>query len=278
LHPLYERVVAILKEDVPESAELLAQFEAFQEQYDLHLDADILQGFGGEHVAIAVQAAGGGPAARVLALRCSQPDRIRELSHRALAAVQRSEFPPVKALHLQLGECRELEGFEELSAPPLGMFSMRPVIGCRDGWMWIGWNAAAVKKVLDTKAGNCRSIEGTDAFQRLKLDVSGPVDSIAYADTAQQTRNIAKALGQIGFIVPMLMSMSGASASRTDLQPVQEFLAVLPDVARIVGKFDFLEAEATVVQSGAEPDIYRKRSVTVVRPLQAAATEATDSK
>ena len=68
LHLLYERIMAILKEDVPASAELLARFEAIQEQYDVHLDADILQAFSGQYVLVSVPATGSGQSDFVMAL------------------------------------------------------------------------------------------------------------------------------------------------------------------------------------------------------------------
>ena len=79
LHPLYERIMTILKEDVPESADGLEQFERSRQQLDVHLDADILQAFSGEHVSVAMPAANGGQPESVIALRCTKPDRIKEL-------------------------------------------------------------------------------------------------------------------------------------------------------------------------------------------------------
>ena len=107
-----------------------------------------------------------------------------------------------------------------------------------------------MKKVLDTKAGNGKTMEGTEAFQQLKLEVAGPVDSIAYTNTAENTRNFAKMLNQIGFMAPMFLNMAGANIDQEQLKPIQEGLALLPDLAKIVGKFDFLEANVTVIQGG----------------------------
>jgi hypothetical protein len=56
---------------------------------------------------------------------------------------------------------------------------------------------------------------------------------------------------------------------------VKEFLALMPDAAKILEKFDFLESKITVVQQGSDPDSYSKRSVTVVRAPEAAATDST---
>jgi hypothetical protein len=284
LHPAYERIMAVLKEDVPEAAEGLEQFEKIQEQFDVYLDRDILQAFSGEHMSVSMPPAGDGKTQvpgflgagaqpeSVFALRCSKPDRIKELIHRGMDALQ--QVKPIQAQQLKLVESKELEGFEELTAGALAALGMRPVIGFQDDWMYIGSSAGAVKKVLDTKAGKGETMEGTEAFQQLKLEVEGPVASIAYTNTAENTRNLAKVLNQIGFMAPMIINMAGANIDQAQLKPIQEALALLPDLAKIVGKFDFLEANVTVIQGGDEPDSYVKRSVTVVRPVEGGTAEA----
>ena len=47
---------------------------------------------------------------------------------------------------------------------------------------------------------------------------------------------------------------------------VKEAVALLPDVAKIIAKFDFLQAKVTVTQDGQDADSYTSRSVTVVQP------------
>ena len=262
LHPLYERVMTVLKEDVPEAAEGLEQFEQIQQQLDLFLDRDILQSFSGEHASVSMTGAMGRPES-VTALRCQNPDRIKELIHRGMEALQ--QVKPIQAQQVKLVESQDLEGFEELSALTLMAFGVRPVIGFQEGWMYIGTSAAAVKKVFETQAGEGETIEETDAFKRLDVVIEGPVLSIKYANTAENTRNLAKMLKQAGTMAPMFLAMAGANSEDESLKPVQEALALLPDVADIVAKFDFLEANITVVQGGDEADSYTKRSVTVVR-------------
>ncbi len=60
--------------------------------------------------------------------------------------------------------------------------------------------------------------------------------------------------------------MVGAKGNPEDLKPVQELLGLLPSLANVVEKFDFLEARLMVEQPGDSPDTYLKRSVTLVRP------------
>jgi hypothetical protein len=50
------------------------------------------------------------------------------------------------------------------------------------------------------------------------------------------------------------------------VQQVQDLLGLLPDVAKIVAKFDFYEAKMSVTQPGDSPGTYQRQAVTLVRP------------
>ncbi len=266
LHPAYQWGMAVVKERFPEAHPALEQFEKIQAQLDVHLDRDILQAFSGEYVSVSLPAAA--PSAlggqdSVIALRCHKPERIRELLHRLVDWL--GQFPAVQAQQLKLSESAELEGFDELSALPLALFGVRPAIGFRDGWMMVGSNARAVRKVLDTRAGSGETIAEAQAFKQFGLEVEGPVDAISYTNLAEQIRQIAGVLNQVGTWAPIILGMVGVEGDAEELKPVQEVLALLPSVAQIVAKFDFLEAKLSVTQPGDDPLSYVRRSVTLVR-------------
>lgn len=267
LHPAYEGVLGILREQVPESNEEIKKFEQAQDEIGVHLDRDIFQAFSGESVSVtlpaASSAAAGGPES-VYALRCQKPERIRELLHRLVDGLQ--QFPAVKAQQLSLSECKELEGFDELSATSLMMVGARPVIGFHEGWMLIGSSPSAVQRVLDTYAGKEPSIAKAQSFARFDLAIEGPVTGLSYRHLAEGTRQAAQMLRQIGLMAPMILGMAGAQAEPEDLKPVQDALALLPSIANVVGKFDYLEAMLSVTQQGQQPNSYQRRSVTLVRP------------
>lgn len=270
LHPLYETAISVVKERFPEAQDALNQFEKLQADHDVYLDRDILQAFSGECVSVSLPAATAsalGGQDSVIAVRCQKPDRIRELLHRAVDALKQQPF--AKAQQLELAKCEKLEGFEEFSALLLNAFGAKPVIGFRDGWMFLGSNAQAVEKVLAAKAPQAKTIADTEAFQRLNLKVEGPVDSISYTNLAESIRNAAKMLNQAGAVAQLVIGMVGGQADAEDLKPVQEVLGLLPSLARIVAKFDFLEARMSVTQKGDEPGSYLRRTVTVVRPKSA---------
>lgn len=267
LHLLYERVVAVIRERFPEAAPKLDKFEQFQSQIGVHLDRDILQAFSGECVSVSVSArtepaanAGGS----VWAMRCQKPDRIRELLHRAVDAIKK--HPAVAAQQLQLSKCPSLDGFEEFSATAIASLGLKPVVGFHDGWMIVGSHVDAVKAVLATRDGKSPNIAGTKTFTQFHLSVEGPVQAISYTNTAENIRKAAAAINQIGMMAPMFLGMAGANAKPEQIKPVQEVLALLPSVAKIVAKFDYLQATMSVTQAGGQPGTFQTRSVTIIRP------------
>ena len=267
LHPAYEGILQIVREQIPESHGELEKFEQAQDEIGVHLDRDILQAFSGESVSVtlpAVSAAGAAGPESVFALRCQKPDRIRELLHRLFDGLQ--QFPAVKAQQLSLTECEELEGFDQLSAMSLMMVGARPVIGFHEGWMIVGSSPSAVQRVLDTYDGEAPSIAKAQSFERFDLEIEGPVTALSYRHLAEGTRQAAQTLRQIGLMAPMIVGMAGAQAEPEDLKPLMDAMALLPSVANVVGKFDYLEAMLSVTQQGDQPNYYKRRSVTLVRP------------
>jgi hypothetical protein len=266
LHPLYERIIDMLKERFPEAERGLERFEKAQSRIGVRLDADLLQNFSGECVSISLPSASPSPlgGGSFLATRCRSPERIRELLHRAIEALKR--IPALSAQQIQIAKCEDLEGFEQVSALALTGLGVKPVIGFHDGWMMIGSNAETVKAVLATRAGKAPSIVDAPSFQQFKLKVEGPVYSIRYTNTAENICQAAALLNQAGLMGPMLLGMVGAKADQEKLKPVQEALALLPSLGKIVAKFDFRQAELSVTQAGSEPGVYQRRTVTVIRP------------
>lgn len=266
ISPFYQRLNKLLRQHVPELNGPLDRFETIQSEIDLHLDRDILQSFDGGCVSItlpATSASGETTHQSVMAVKCNNPEKIKELLHRAVDKL--NEFPAVQPQQVRWEEIESLEGFEQLHAAFFGMFGVEPVVGFADGWMMIGSHPDAVQRVLDVRTGKSPSITSSEHFQRFGLEIAGPVNSLSYSNLAENTRYAAQVIRQIGAVAPMIIGMVGAQADPEDLKPVQELLALLPSVANVVEKFDFLEESLSVTQPGEEPRTYVKQSVILVR-------------
>lgn len=264
LHAAYEHVMNILRTKFPETVPHLDHFEAMQQQFQLHLDGDILQSFSGESVSITLPREDKGQDT-VFALKCSNPDRIRELLHRLVDNLQK--IPALESQQIKFTNVEELDGFETLEVATLAAFNVKPVIGFNDGWMMIGSNGGCIQKVIDARAGKVPTIAGSDHFERFHLDIEGSVDSLSFTDLKASIRQVAQMIRQVGAIAPMFIAMAGGNAASDDMKPVMEALSILPSIAKVVEKFDYYEANLAVVQAGPLPNSYMKQSVTLIRPM-----------
>jgi two-component sensor histidine kinase len=263
LHAAYEHVMNILRTKFPETVPHLDQFEAMQQQVDFHFDRDILQSFSGESVSLSLPREDKGQDT-VMALKCSNPERIRELLHRLVDNLQK--IPALQSQQIKFTTVENLEGFETLEVATLAAFNVKPVIGFNDGWLMIGSNPECLQKVIDARAGKVPTIAGSDHFERFHLDIEGAVDSLSFTDLKASVRQVAQMIRQVGAIAPMFIAMAGGNAASEEMKPVMEALAILPSIAKVVEKFDYYEAKLAVVQTGPLPNTYLKQSVTLIRP------------
>ena len=276
LHPLYEWITDNIPRVFPESQEAFDHLAAIQDRYDIHLDEDLLQGFGGESVSVTFPGPPTpfGPSQQSATfLRCEKPDRIRDLVHRGISLLQ--QIPQVRAQGLTIKESTRLEGFEELSAGIFMMLGgMTPTIGFQDGWMAMGSHAEAIESVMMTKEGDNESFATTDTFTQFGLEVTGDVNSISYSNTGESIRQFGQGLQQVGSMLPMLIGMAGQGNNGPDLEPVQDVLSLLPSVGRIITKFDFIESKLSVTQPGPTEDTFVRHKVIMIRPPEPATDES----
>lgn len=272
--PLYDWAMEKMPEMFPEAKPGLAQFEAIQNQFDVHLKEDILEAFPGGTVSIAFPGAPGPMGAQgsksVMMVRCTKPERVNELLHRAFNAI--SEIPQVQSQGLALKPAKGLEGFEAITAQFMAMAGISPVFGFKDGWMVVGTHADAVETALVTQGGEQPGWSATEKFKSFGLPVDGAVDAISYENTGDSIRAMAAGLQQAGMIGPMMLGMAQAqspnqgSADKEVLQTIQQAMGLLPSVGRIVGKMDYMDSTLNVTQAGPEEGTWIKRSVTLIKP------------
>src|SRR3954469_3695688 len=272
-HALYDFVMQTIQKELPEAQPKLEKFEALQEKWGVHIDRDILQAFSGECVSVKLPAGsssmpGGGD--KVVALRCEKPERIRELIHQGFEKLAKTGYG--QSQQLKLEPAKELKGFDELSASMLMAFGVRPVIGFHDDWMIVGTNASAAQKVLKTLSGDAPSIATTERFKKFGIEVKGPVSAISYSDIGTATRQAAAFIRQAGFMAPAIIASAGVKDPKVS-KLLQEAVGLLPSVANVVEKFNYLDARLTVVQKGEASGSYIKRSVTLVKTPADATTK-----
>lgn len=271
LAPLYEWAMEVIPETFPEAEQGLAQFQAIQDQLDIHLYDDILTGFSGESVSVSFPGpvTAFGPTAKSVAyLKCDKPDRIEALVKRGFDALL--QIPQVKAQGLSLTPVDGMEGFQQLNFQFFAMLQIQPVIGFKDGWMVLASHPDAVQTIELTRGGGAATIESSDKFTAFNLPIEGAIAGTSYVNTGQQTRDMAKGLQSIGTMLPMMMAMAGGGNNGPDLSKAADFLNLLPSLGRIVAKFDFLDSTLSVTKPGDSAGTYVRESVTLIKQPESA--------
>ncbi|MCA9238331.1 MAG: hypothetical protein KDA44_22820, partial [Planctomycetales bacterium] len=269
LHEIYAGIMAFVEREFPEAEEGLEKFAEIQDQIGVHLDEDILQPISGESVSVTFPV-GEDQSASVTAIKCNNPDKLRELLHRAVDHLK--EVPFLQAQQLDLVDAEGLEGFEELKMAAFAMAKAQPVIGFEDGWMILASTPAGAEKFLAVRRGDAENIGAADSFSRFDLQVDGPVSTVSYTDIGASVRQVADFIDQAAMMAPMMLGMAAGKASPEDLKPVQELIGLLPSIAKVVRKCDFLEQRLAITRSGPLPNTYLRESVTLVRaPVEAVA-------
>lgn len=271
--PLYDWAIATIPAVFPEAQQGLDHFEAVQNQFDVHLRADFLEAFPGECASIAFPGAPtpfGQGSESVAFMRCTKPERVKELIHRGMEALE--GIPQVQAQGISLSPVEGLEGFEQLSANFLAMAGgLKPVIGFRDGWMILGTHQKAVEKALQTQAGEGETFADSERFKSFQLEVPETIHTISYANVGENIKAAAAALQQAGMMAPMILGMAQAQAppgsdGAKGMKVVREVAAMLPSIGRIIGKFDFIDATLSTTVATSEPGTYRRDTVTLIKP------------
>ncbi len=267
LHPLYAWMMEEIPEHFPEAEQGLAQFAAIQQQIGIDIDKDILQSFTGESVSVTMPGDTMSPLGTpmdksVMFVRCTNPAKIKELMGRGLEMLNgMDQLQQIGGVNMDAIE--GMEGFETLAAGPLAQMGIKPVVGFKDGWMVIGSDADAVKKVMETKGGSGDTIVDSEVFKSFNLPIRGPVMSVSYTNSGENTRAMAQGLQQVGAMLPMAMGM--AAQNGADVSKAKDFLALLPSVGKIIEKFDFYDKTLTVTQPGSGLS-YKRHSVTLIKP------------
>ncbi|MEP3477647.1 MAG: hypothetical protein ABJZ55_00220 [Fuerstiella sp.] len=272
LAPLYAWAMEVIPATFPEAEDGLAQFQAIQDQFDIHLYDDILTGFSGESVSVAFPGpvtAFGPTAKSVTYLKCDKPDRIEALVNRGIEVLL--QIPQVKQQGLSMSPVSGMDGFQQLNFPMFAMMQIQPVMGFKDGWMVLASHPDAVQTIEMTRDGEAPTIESSEKFSAFNLPIDGPIAATSYVNTGQQTRDMAKGLQSVGSMLPMIIGMAGGGGGGgPDLSKAADFLNLLPDLGRIVAKFDFLDSTLTVTKPGASAGTYMRESVTLIKEMASA--------
>lgn len=163
------------------------------------------------------------------------------------------------------------EGFREITHPWIMTF-MRPVVGVKDNWLFLGTSAAAINKCLDVAAGKAPSIARNERFQKEGLIPEGPVLSVSFTDMTnfgQEMAGVVTIIGTMGgLMTAMIPEVPGNGAESREMSQVkrvmQSIAGVILKLGPVLQKIDFYSSRAAMTT--VDGNIARIESVTTYKP------------
>lgn len=252
---LFDWVVKLLKEDVPEGEQALAGLEALKTETGLDLREDVLACFQGGMINFNLAGAtqfSTGESAFFLKLRDEAKTKalIAKVIEKANAQLQQGEQPMGGIV---AAEVAGAEGFHSLNLPQLAMFGIgKPTFGVKDGWLMIGSSPAVLETAIKTAAGEVEGMAGNERFKAEGVPVTGEVNQLSFEDLTR----LGDQFGQMLSMVPMLGMMMGDAARDPN---VQALMGMLGKAGRVARKLDFYQSSSSMGKF--DGNVYRLTTV-----------------
>lgn len=269
LKALYDTIVKMLKEDIPQGEEAIAHIDELKKE-GFDIEADLLSWIQGGMVVSSQPGPNAyAPGDWVFMLKVSdeakckeQLDKLVGMAEPMLSGNQQGSIAPA--------EIAGADGFRTVNHQMLMvMGGVAPTFGVKGGWMILGSNAKYIEKTLATIAGG-ENVSKNARFAKEGLLPSGDVLAISFADQTKLGEQIGSVLGML----PM------AKMSIPDIQknPVLDgAIDMLARFGRVLRKLDFLNSAASITTM--EGNIVRVKSVQNFRepPAPPKKSEGTDA-
>lgn len=250
---LYRAIVEFVEKHVPQGQELLAQWAETQKKIELDVEKDVLSWLGGGYVSFTAPGATAYTQEWVLVLGVRDEPKANELLNRAYAKLN-------EALAQQNGgvEDAQLEqapGFKRIILP--AFFAMlpglgRPVVGVKDGHLFLGNSPELVVKALQTGAGQHEDFTKNERFQKEGLPLGADVTEFAFQDLSKLGEELSQMFAMVG-VVQMMMPPEA-----TKNPAVLTVLSVLNKVGRVVRTLDFYRSTCSVTTFDGKVNLTRK--------------------
>jgi hypothetical protein len=270
---LYHVVVDFIQKEFPEGAEKIEKWNGWLAEVGFDPQQDLFSWWSGEAVSVTLPAAVVTPMSRtdsVLMIRVKDSELASQKVGAGIDWVSAKLQAHGQMLMITPAQVNA-EGFREITHPMLAMF-VRPVVGVKDDWLFLGTSAAAINKCLDVAAGKAPSIVQNKRFQEEGLPAKGPVLSVSFKDLTNLGQEIAGVVGIIGMMGGLMTAQipdvpddqPGAHETKRVKRVVQKIMGIIMKLGPVLQKIDFFSSSASVCT--VDGNIVRTEYVTTYKP------------
>lgn len=236
---LYQSAMQFMRENIPDSESMLAEWAAQQQAMEFNVEQDLLSWIDGKIVTFSIPGPTPySPAESVFMLAVRDEKKAKAMLDKLFETVA----PLAEQQQAVITELTEegLTGFRSISHPMVIMIGMKePTIGVRDGYLIFGASPKIIQKSLDTASGKNPNFATNERFKKEGIPATGNVVSFSFADTT----HLGEQMGQAFKMAPMIANMAGGGAQEPG---VKAMLSVLSKVGNVFEKLDFLLSECSV--------------------------------
>lgn len=243
---LYDWLIDLIKNDVPEGGEAISGIEEMESEFGLNIRDDILGWMKGGFISHSVP----GPSSYsspewVMMLEVSDEAKATALLDRIFTQVE----PLLAGQNGSIVEAdiEGAEGFRSVIIPAMAMMGIgKPTIGVKDGWLMLGASPEILETTLAVAAGKEDNISKNERYRKEGIIPDNDAVSATFGDLT----SMGEQLGQALAMVPM-MAMAIPDAGKNPA--LQTMFSVIGKCGRIVRTFDFLLSQSSVgTMSGRE--------------------------
>lgn len=243
---LYTTVMTMIKEDIPEAAEGLAEFEAAQEQIGFNVEKDLLDWMQGGMITFSIA----GPSRYagsefVVLIKVSDDDKANATINRLVEQV--SPMLEKQKGAIEPAALEGVEGFRTLKAPFLTALAMfgapalkSPTFGIKDGWLMFGSSTEVLSKSLQASAGKIDSFQKSERLKSEGIVPEGKVVSFSFSDDTRWAEDMAS----LTTMAPLMFANMDPEVAKQP--PVAMLRSALPKLGAIIRTFDYMQSSCTV--------------------------------
>lgn len=238
---LYKAAVKIIREDVPNGGEMVAQLEALKDAETgpgIDVEQDIVGWIQGGFIRYSVPGPTPySPAEFVFMLSVRDEVKAREMIARLVGMVE--PMLAEQSGSVVDAEIEGTEGFKSVVVPMLAMFGLtKPTVGVKDGWLFLGSSPNMIATSLEVAAGKAADFSQNERFQKEGIPPDGKVTALSFTDLTK----LGEELGQMLQMAPMI-GMMAPDVMKNPL--AQGVLNMVGKVGRVVRKLDFFQSTAS---------------------------------
>lgn len=276
LRALYRAIVEFVDQQVPDGKELLAQWAETQKQMEFDVEKDLLSWVGGGFTYFTTPGATAYAQEWAMILAVNDEQKANALLTRAYAKI--NELLAQQGGGVEDAQLEPAPGFKRVVLP--AFFAMlpglgRPVLGVKDGHLFLANSPELVVKTLQTGAGQREDFTKNERFQQEGLPLGADVTGFAFSDLSK----LGEELSQMFAMAGILQMMMPPEATKNPA--ILTLLSVVNKVGRVVRTLDFYRSTCSVTTFDGKASL--TRTVTnyqeppkppTLEPTPAAAPEA----